>query len=394
MRREQGFTLVELLIAMTMFIIVIASVASVFAPLLTQFKQQSKSAETQIEGIIGLEILRRDIKHAGFGLPWIMNGGTYREAEVDGLTAWVDRDFNDGPPDNPARGTDVAGASNPPGAIRGDDVGLYNSDVLVLKAANVAINDASQKWTRLGAGDVKRNGPPDDLYDPLSGDAFENTDRVIVIFPGNSDATRRGLVLSPVSGSWKTTYDATSNFAPSDTTINIIYGIKLTGDDMRFPFNRTEYYIRIPTTSPMPNQCAAGTGILYKSALNHSNGQHNGSEDPLLDCVADFQVVYTTDTGALAREDNNNGLTAAQIRSQIRTVTVYILAQEGQKDPNFTFTGLGPAVYPEVCDTCIRVGPATNEGRSGGFNFAGRITDYLNYRWKVYTLTVTLENLG
>ncbi len=127
MRRYQGFTLVELLIAMTMFIIVIASASSVFVPLLTQFKQQSKSAETQIEGIIGLELLRRDIKHAGFGLPWNMNGATYTEAENDGgITPWVDRDFNDGPPDNPVRGSDLGDpACNPPGAIRSeDDFGL------------------------------------------------------------------------------------------------------------------------------------------------------------------------------------------------------------------------------------------------------------------------------
>jgi len=381
MRREHGFTLVELLIAMTMFIIVIASVASVFAPLLTQFKQQSKSAETQIEGIIGLEILRRDIKHAGFGLPWNMNGATYNEAVDDGLTDWVDTVFNDS-------------TANPPGAIRsGNSDTLYDSDVLVIKAANAATNAASQKRTRLGAENVKRNG--------LSGDNFLNTDQVIVISPGTLDATRRGLVLSDddaTSTSWKTTYndDDTLNFVPSGTNINIIYGIKPTGSDMRFPFNRTDYYVKIPNpvTSPMPNQCAAGTGILYKSTLNHSAGTHTGGEDPLLDCVADLQVVYRTSTGALASESFTNGLTAAQIRDQIRTVTVYILAQEGQKDPNFTFTGLGPAVYPEVCSTCIRVGPATNEGRSGGFNFAGRITDYLNYRWKVYTLTVTLENLG
>ncbi|MEW6713989.1 MAG: prepilin-type N-terminal cleavage/methylation domain-containing protein [Nitrospirota bacterium] len=409
MRREQGFTLIELLVAMAMFVFVMASVSTIFTSLLTQFKQQSRMGETQIEGVIGLEILRRDIKHAGFGLPWRMNGATYREAEAEaGGTPWVDRVFNDGPPDNPARGTDVAGASNAPGAIRSDNLGLYNSDVLVLKAANLAINGASQRWTRQGAGDVKRNGPPDDLYDPLSGDAFVSSDRVIVISPGSSDATRRGLVLSNDAdpASWRTTYNATAAFAPAPLTspdINIIYGIKqlpvgggaVSATDPRMPFNRTEYYIKIPT-SPMPNQCAGGTGILYRSELSHATGTHTGTEDPLLDCVADFQVVYTTNIAGVtgvAAEDYTNGLTAAQIRTQIRTVTVYILAQEGQKDPDFTF--VPPTYTPAAPANSVRVGPLNSTTLGRDFNFATNgITDWQNYRWKVYTLTVSLENTG
>lgn len=423
MRREQGFTLIELLVAMAMFVFVMASVSTIFTSLLTQFKQQSRMAETQIEGVIGLEILRRDIKHAGFGLPWRMNGATYREAEAEaGGTPWVDRVFNDGPPDNPARGTDAAGASNAPGAIRSDNLGLYNSDVLVLKAANLAINGASQRWTRQGAGDVKRNGPPDDPYDPLSGDAFVSSDRVIVISPGSSDATRRGLVLSNDAdpASWRTTYNATAAFAPTpltSTDINIIYGIKtlptgggaVSATDPRMPFNRTEYYIKIPTTafqcpggisSTIPCQCARGTGILYRSELSHTTGTHTGTEDPLLDCVADFQVVYTLrpDTPScpgvapcLADDDDTFLFTAAQIRTQIRTVTVYILAQDGQKDPDFTYV---PPTYtiPAPANS-VRVGPNSGEGRD--FNFVTNgITDWQNYRWKVYTLTVTLENTG
>lgn len=409
MRREQGFTLIELLVAMAMFVFVMASVSTIFTSLLTQFKQQSRMAETQIEGVIGLELLRRDIKHAGFGLPWRMNGGTYTEAQPDGgtPTPWLDTVFNDGPPGNPARGTDAAGASNAPGAIRSDkgsnigggSITLYDSDVLVLKASNMAQNAESQRWTRQGAGDVKRNGPPDDLYDPLSGDAFVSSDRVIVISPGNSDATRRGLVISPVSGSWRTTYNATTAFAPTpltSTDINIIYGIKplggaISATDPRMPFNRTEYYIKIPT-SPMPNQCAAGTGILYRSFLSHDNGLHN-NEDPVFDCVADFQIVYRLDTGAFAAEDFTNSLTAAQIRTQIRTVTVYILAQEGQKDPDFTF--VPPTYTPAAPANSVRVGPLNSTILGRDFDFeANGIVDWENYRWKVYTLTVTLENTG
>ena len=106
-RREAGFTLVELMITMVVFVLVIAAASQVFTSLLTQFKQQNKMAETHIEGAVGLGILRHDLEHAGFGLPWNMNGTAYTEAGIIATpvaTPWVDRDLNDGPPNNPDRG--------------------------------------------------------------------------------------------------------------------------------------------------------------------------------------------------------------------------------------------------------------------------------------------------
>ena len=81
-RREEGFTLVELMITMVVFVLVIAAASQVFTSLLTQFKQQNKMAETHIEGAVGLGILRHDLEHAGYGLPWNMNGIVYAEAGV------------------------------------------------------------------------------------------------------------------------------------------------------------------------------------------------------------------------------------------------------------------------------------------------------------------------
>src|SRR3990172_3515844 len=157
-RREDGFSLTELMITMVVFVLVIAAASQIFTGLLTQFKQQSKIAETNIEGVVGLDILRRDIEHAGYGLPWDLNGASYREIGNVAATSWTDRNFSDGPPTNLARAgapptypADVAGASNPPAAFRSGDnptpSGVRLPDVLVIKATTIAPNDASQKWT-------------------------------------------------------------------------------------------------------------------------------------------------------------------------------------------------------------------------------------------------------
>ena len=81
-KRQEGFSLIELMITMVVFLLAIAAASNVFTGLLTQFKQQSKIAETNIEGAVGLEILRRDLESAGYGVPW--------NVEIDG-----DGDGND-----------------------------------------------------------------------------------------------------------------------------------------------------------------------------------------------------------------------------------------------------------------------------------------------------------
>jgi hypothetical protein len=147
----------------------------------------------------------------------------------------------------------------------------------------------------------------------------------------------------------------------------------------------------------MPARCATGTGILYKATINQTDG--GLTELPLLDCVADMQVVYALDTdenGSFTNGVNGDtydngvvlsGLTAEQVRNRVKEVDVYILAHEGQRDPSFTFNNWTGST---TCVTCIRVGPDAVLGRDLDIS---TITSYLNYRWKVYTIAVRPTNL-
>jgi len=381
-RREEGFTLVELMITMVMFLLVLSATSGIFSALLNQFKQQSKIAETDIEGVVGLEMLRQDIESAGYGLPWDMGGNAYLEADVNNTTTWVDRDLNDGPPNNPARGADVAGASNPPGAVRAlDNVAMNNtSDVLSIKSASVAKNGASQKWTELAFGGVTKNG--------LSGETFLNSDSVTVL----------SLIGNTFSLVGATVFSNIASLAPlGSRETRIVYGVDPNTNPLRFPFNRADYYVRVPTT--VPNRCATGTsagtdrgtGVLYKGVVSQADGTFGAimpdgtypNELPLLDCVASMQVVFGLDqlgNGTISYKDAGwlQTYTAADIRSQLKEVRVYILAQEGQRDPNYTFTN-----FTGGCPTCIKVG----ETGMGGNDFdLTAIKYYQNYRWKLYTI--------
>ncbi len=364
MRRESGFTLVELIVVMAIFGLVMAGVVQMFTSTLTQFKQQGKIAESNIEGIIGLEMLRQDIENAGFGLPWRLSSGvSYAEASAAGAS-----EYNDAKSSAPM---DV-----PRALVSGDGVGTNGSDVLVIKATNVARSAASQKWTYIDQDDNPKTW--DASAEDLAGD-----DRVIVISPGTDDGNRRTLVDS--GGNWKVMYNARTGFTPS-SGYNFVYGVD-PDSDLRMPFNRADYYILDRTGSTtVPDRCAPKAGILFKGIISQANGER-ALPLPLLDCVADMQVAFRLDrdgngeidsvTGVLTDSTSGQKLTAEEIRNQVKEVRVYILAHEGQKDKNY--------IHPVAT---IRVGDA---GIGAGRDF-GLGAD-VNYRWKLYTLIVKPKNL-
>jgi prepilin-type N-terminal cleavage/methylation domain-containing protein len=402
-RREAGFTLVELMVTMVIFVFFIAAASSVFTGLLTQFKQQSKISETNIEGIIGLGILRQDIESAGYGLPW------------NGLISYSESSTN---PYSLNDSTTTAA----PRAILSENNATFSSpnnifdgsDYLVIKSVGVAQNEACQKWTTLGfASPYVRTWTPASENKNLA-----DTDRVIVLSPGSTDANGKTLI---VSGSnffttFQTVENGTAPWTPTDTTNTyVVYGIKpysaSNPGDPRMPFNRADYVIRrfdSSGTNITPSRCAPNTGVLEKAVVNHSDGGFTYL--PLLDCVADMQVIFGLDT-------NNNGIigtytdgdtdtswppgapdetadhatvtsvfgTAASLRQGLMEVRIYILAHEGQRDANYTY----PNSTIVVGDSLI------GDSLGNTFNLATKIGDpeYKYYRWKLYTIVVKPSNL-
>lgn len=369
-QRESGFTLVELLIAMVMFVFVIVAASQMFTGLLTQFKQQGKIAETNIESIVGIEILRQDLEHAGYGLPW--NGLiTYNES---GTNPFSLNDAATGAPRAVISQNNVAAYTSPNDVFNG-------SDYLAIKSINVARNNACEKSTTLQVSPFTSPYNPR-TWTPAS-ENLSNTDRVIVISPGGT-SNQRALVVN--GSTFYTTYAnvTTSPWPPTETTdTRIIYGVD-PSSNLRMPFNRADYYISSVDTngdSIVPGRCSANTGVLVKAVVSQSDGSF-GSFLPIFDCVADMQVIYRRDTDSDGTIDNTtddiSALTAQQIRTQVKEVRVYILAHEGQKDPRFTYS-TGAVTVGEF-----------GVGRT--FNLTA-ITDWQNYRWKVHTLVVKPNNL-
>jgi prepilin-type N-terminal cleavage/methylation domain-containing protein len=376
-KKESGFTLVELLITMAIFVLTIAAASEIFVPLLTQFKQQSKIAETQIQGLAGLEILRKDLEQAGFGLPWVIPSGvSYSEGSSSTTSPIL-------APNDPK--IDDA-SSNPPRAIVSINnvAGLGGSDYLVIKATSLATNDVAAKWTYVvgasgGGGSVKSWGS--------SLEDLKSNDRVIVLIPMRGENNQRILVNNGSTFSVLFSSSFPDAFSPAtEDDLYLIYGVD-PDTDLRMPFNRADYYIRKVSGTIIPDRCAPSTGILMKSVINHANG-NRGPGIPLLDCVADMQVTFGVDNdgdgdfepsvgGSTDNYiDDITGLTAQEIREQVKEVRVYILAHEGQRDINYTHS-----------TSTVTVG---DFGLGRNFDLT-TITDWQKYRWKVYTVIVKLN---
>ena len=163
------------------------------------------------------------------------------------------------------------------------------------------------------------------------------------------------------------------------------------------PFNRADYYVRVPATG-MPQRCAPNTGVLYKATVNHSNGAL--TEMPIMDCVADMQVVFAIDNTPTDTNTNPDlfgsipvGYTAQNIRDQVKEVRVYIVAHEGQIDTAYTYTNSRtvPAAPAPVANEVDIVD--TQNGVPVVILPAVPRTVARNYRWKVYSLVLTPYNL-
>lgn len=354
-RRNAAFTLVELMIAMAIVMVVLYAAINFFIVSVRQYKVQTKIAESNVEGILGLELFRQDLESLGYGLPW---NNLVSYTERTGVNAAI------------VALTDSPNAPRAVLSINDPTFTFNDSDYLVIKSARVGMSDAAGKWTTLTQTGDKRTWTPDE-------ENLDDTDYVIVLALGSTDANRRSLV---TSGTFYTQFSNTGGFVPLEPySANIVYGIDDAGPGLLArPFNRAEYYIDNTTR---PQQCAPNTGILVKAVVAHDASGTTPTPLPLLDCVADMQVVYGLDNNANGEvdawsDDISVGMTAAEIRAQLAEVHVHILAQEGQRDDSYTH----PA-------TTIPVG---SEGYVKNFD----VSAYRNYRWKVYNIVVRPKNLA
>jgi len=394
--QADGYTVVELIVATLIFSVVMSIISASFSRIVRSSSQLVKAAETDIGGLIGLELLRCDLELAGFGLPWSVPDASYSEAGhgvlikgcQDGCPAADPYLFNDIPPVEAPRAYRV-----------GNNAGYNGSDYLVLKGSAIGMNSVSRSWSYLNyssGGVVVKPSRGEGELKPGSGD------RVIVVKSGvTAGSATKELLVEPSGKSFTLKFNEPlpKEFVPRDRGDSyLVYGVAPddSGHPLNFPFNRADYYIS--RGESVSSVCAPHTGVLYKTTLNHG-GSH--TYYPILDCAADLQVVQYLDTNGDGKVDYKTEvldevvLSAEVQREQLREIRIYILAQQGKIDRSYSY----PVADQE---RAIVVGDATWEP-SLGVTF-GRVwsaadllaafgKEWRNYRWKVYTVVVQPKNL-
>lgn len=398
---QRGFTLIEMIVVMAVFITVLIITASAFDTILKQSSKLFRSEESNIEGMIGLEMLRHDLQQAGYGLFTEQPDPSTYTDEAAGTPSSI---YNDAP-DNVPRPV-VAGNNLASGTTVGTSTLIADSDYLAIKGTTVGRSSTAQKWTflRISSNVV--------LPQQWASDSENLTaapqERVVVIQKQFGTPMRSTLVKDPANNFYFD-YSSTAfnGLAANAAAIYTAYGV----DDavLRFPFNRSDYFVAVPAAATsLPPVCAPGSGILYKTTVNHGDGTL--SYVPVLDCVLDLQVVlgwdmnndavidtYSNADGsavssgiaegtianvqaALTTTNNNTIATTPSIRNSLKMIKLYVIAQNGRRDPGYTSST--PLTVGDVGETSLT--------RPAGLPLA---TNQQNYRWKQYRIVVRPKNL-
>ena len=394
--RSSGFTLVELIVVMAVFMTVLIISAQAFNNILSNSSRLTRSEESNIEGIIGLEVMRHDLEQMGFGLPWGFSGSIdYKEATQS------DESMND----------------KPDGVPRAF-VGYYNysSAIIGVKASSVGTEKAAQRWSYIPfmnySAATKESRPVN-----LGATSPQPGDRVIALKTSFNNHTTASLRMSG-SNSFYFNYNTTGyihdDFLPAnDQETNFVYA--LSNDKILMPFNRADFFVST-SAGAVPGFCAPGTGVLYKATVkNTETGGGGYIYIPLVDCVASMQVVlgWSSNAGMDVVQDSVSTYTslpflgntkievkgsgagtplsgsdildwfnnkdAKRIREQLKVVKVYILAQEGKRDSSYTFPQNKIIIGNDDEKSLTREYTLTDEQR--------------HYRWKLYRLIVKPKNL-
>jgi hypothetical protein len=380
---------------MAMFVIIIAVTGETFSRIMSQSSLQSKLAASNIEGIVSLEMMRKDLGSAGFGLPWAFDAPiTYKEVKPGDADSreTIAAAYN-ATPDTEIQTLIPLAVSGGNNVELGDATKLIEgSDYLVIRSTSVGASLAAQRWSFMNYTGMSKPAtltPQSWTQDNLAAD-----DWVVVVKVGLINSFSKELVTNSDAFTTQYTAENLNYYAPDQSKVtNYVYGVSST-EEPRMPFNRADYYVRIPAGTEgnrLPKRCAPNTGILYKALVKHSDGTVSGaSEFPLLDCVADMQVVYILDSssnGQTTETDSLAGLSAQEIRDQLKSIQVYILSHEGGKDSFYTYPNEKIAVGPSPD------GVITGAGRS--FDLKETIdTGWERYRWKVYRFSVNPANLA
>jgi len=311
--KNKGFTLIELMIAMGIIALIIGLSAGTFKTLLHGANKEKSTTETELGKLTGLELIRLDLEHVGFGI-------------------------NSGEPSLPVE---------------------WNSLTRTLKLRSM-INNTNQKTLGWALVDVTAGTTPAFLDDRR----FDTSVNDLVLLTQHRQFISNLTTQSPVPGGDYFSYNAPPTCPASacrDVNTPAVTGVAANRYiAAAFPFDRsitdgcepplgagtvnTGQYCnlisyQLSTNQPL-NKCAPGTKNLVRSV-------GGGSGTRVLECVADFDLRFDYDTNndgdiSDSGEADQQALalaSTASIIQDLKNIDMYLLVQAGPQDNAYTFSG-------------------------------------------------------
>ncbi len=331
---RRGFTLIELLVAILIVSILLGGAYVTYIALVKGFGREAKSVETQIETAVGLELLRLDIEHAGYG---------------------VGEDQPDLPVFSPA-----------PDSLWIRSV--LNNTRLIRDSSGNPIH-----WSLVEC--LSAGGTPQ----VISGDD------VTSLPPGT------GLVFI---GAANRVYIGTTNGTCPNVGVFVAmpYDTNVASGCLNQFCNIISYFL----SAAQPLQtCNPNTRNLLRAV---GAGQGQPLINCVADVRFTFDVDTDGDGRVDLRDanfqaldlDGDTNITADEVRRGLKLVNVYLLIQEGGFDRDFRFRNFRPCTVPpadpRLSQSCVLANPTTGVELYLPQNFT-------NYRWKVLKLSVIPMNL-
>ena len=331
---KRGFTVIELLVGIAIFLLVVGAAYVTYISILKGFTRESKSVETQMEIVAGLEIVRLDVEHAGFGI-----GEDQPDLSVEGSTG--------------GRTLTVRSVLNTTNLIRDTVTGEPVFWALVECASS-------------GSAPTLISG------DNISG--LPNGTGMVFIGAANKHYIGQTAGTCPDSGTFVA--------IPYDTSV-------ASGCTTQF-CNGITYQL---STSQNLSSCNENTRNLLRAV---GSGQGAPILNCVADVRFTFDIDSNGDGSVDVRDGDFSSLdvngdsvvSPDEVRMYLKSVNVYVLIQEGGFDREFSFNNAvacsGTPYEARLSSDCVRVNSAVELFLP---------LNYRNYRWKVLKLSVKPMNL-
>ena len=383
---RRGITLIELMVVLAIFSVVMAGMYSSYTVLMKQGFSQYKLAQSEMEFQIAKSVIERDIAMAGSGIANIYCESTVAVANT----------------------VCTSGSRCSGGASDGLCVPIHlraTPNLIMMGTALGRESRASQAWSLTTSNTPTVGGYRTwtDAREQLRTNSdLSKADKIIYIEPNKKRLLYHDSENSLTGRKWLFPYPGSATTNPYPTMGEdgmLVFGMT-TSTSANLPF----YMVQYSLGGTAPSNCAPGSSNLLRLET-HTEPLGTGGQ-PLMNCVLGFQVAL----GLATNIDNNDpriscwdlngaacaaGYPSETLRKQLKQVKVFVLAQEGKEDLDYTY-GTNPVTVGDETGTltkCIDSGVTCMPGAGVVGQSVTLNADQLHYRWKLLTLEVAPRNI-